>query len=155
MTTKRQQLIEQLIEQYIIFHHEIARIKSRRAGEVANKAQLGILFILDRFGSMSVARLAEMVHTTSGAVSQLADNLQAQDLIARQSSGSDRRVVELTLTAQGRHRLKLDKSSRLAAMSWVFDNIAEEEIEAIVKTQSKMLQNLTKYRSKHQSGSSD
>jgi DNA-binding MarR family transcriptional regulator len=52
--------------------------------------------------SAAPSALADRMGMTRGAISKLADRLEAKSLVTRTASGTDRRYQELALTAKGR-----------------------------------------------------
>lgn len=64
--------------------------------------QFGVLEALYHLGPLSLGELAEKLLVTGGNVTYVMDRLEAQDLVVRERSGDDRRVVRAHLTTKGR-----------------------------------------------------
>jgi MarR family 2-MHQ and catechol resistance regulon transcriptional repressor len=64
--------------------------------------QFGVLEALYHVGPLSLGELAEKLLVTGGNVTYVMDRLEAQDLVVRERSGDDRRVVKAHLTTKGR-----------------------------------------------------
>ncbi len=64
--------------------------------------QFGVLEALYHLGPLSLGELAEKLLVTGGNVTYVMDRLEAQNLVARERSGDDRRVVRAHLTTKGR-----------------------------------------------------
>jgi len=64
--------------------------------------QFGVLEALYHLGPLSLGELAEKLLVTGGNVTYVMDRLESQDLVARERSGDDRRVVRAHLTTKGR-----------------------------------------------------
>jgi DNA-binding MarR family transcriptional regulator len=60
------------------------------------------LMIISRGGNPTAASLARDLNTDTGAMTRMLDRLEAKGLLVRSRSATDRRVVVLTLTEQGR-----------------------------------------------------
>lgn len=79
-----------------------------RAAETAMRphgltsVQWAPLMIISRGGNPTAASLARDLNTDTGAMTRMLDRLEAKGLLLRTRSATDRRVVELTLTDQGR-----------------------------------------------------
>jgi DNA-binding MarR family transcriptional regulator len=79
-----------------------------RAAEAAMRphgltsVQWAPLMIISRGGNPTAASLARDLNTDTGAMTRMLDRLEAKGLLLRTRSATDRRVVELTLTDQGR-----------------------------------------------------
>ncbi len=61
------------------------------------------LMIISRGGNPTAASLARDLSTDTGAMTRMLDRLENKGLLNRSRSSTDRRVVVLTLTDQGRH----------------------------------------------------
>lgn len=64
--------------------------------------QFGVLEALYHLGPLSLGELAEKLLVTGGNITYVMDRLESQGLVARERSGSDRRVVRAHLTTKGR-----------------------------------------------------
>jgi MarR family 2-MHQ and catechol resistance regulon transcriptional repressor len=64
--------------------------------------QFGVLEALYHVGPLSLGELADKLLVTGGNVTYVMDRLEAQDLVVRERSGDDRRVVRAHLTSKGR-----------------------------------------------------
>lgn len=64
--------------------------------------QMRLLFLLDRYGEMSMSQLAEALGRTLPTISGLTDRLVEQGLVQRATSAEDRRVIIASLTESGR-----------------------------------------------------
>jgi MarR family 2-MHQ and catechol resistance regulon transcriptional repressor len=64
--------------------------------------QFGVLEALYHLGPLSLGDLAEKLLVTGGNVTYVMDRLEAQNLVERERSGDDRRVVRAHLTTKGR-----------------------------------------------------
>jgi len=101
-----------------------------RAAETAMRpygltsVQWAPLMIISRGGNPTAASLARDLNTDTGAMTRMLDRLESKGLLMRSRSATDRRVVELTLTDQGReltrqipHHLASVYNSHLAGFS--------------------------------------
>lgn len=64
--------------------------------------QFGVLEALYHLGPLSLGDLAEKLLVTGGNVTYVMDRLEHQDLVYRERSEDDRRVIQAKLTAAGR-----------------------------------------------------
>lgn len=67
--------------------------------------QFGILEALHHLGPLSQGELADKLLVTGGNITYVMDRLEAQGLVERHRSDTDRRVVEARLTPEGRARI--------------------------------------------------
>jgi len=70
-----------------------------------SRPKLRLMVKLD-LGPVSISELADRLHISSPAVSQMIDKLSSDGLVRRESSAEDQRVVAVALTDQGRVALE-------------------------------------------------
>jgi MarR family 2-MHQ and catechol resistance regulon transcriptional repressor len=88
----------------------LARCYATYARAVASKVQeyglttpqFGILEALYHLGPLSLGELADKLLVTGGNVTYVMDRLEAQDLVYRDRSPADRRIIQAKLTDKGR-----------------------------------------------------
>ena len=76
--------------------------------------------------------LAEKVKLTSGAVSIIVDGLVKQGLLERRHSSSDRRAVNIVLSAAGREKVTQYVSFYNRITQDFFEELSEEEQNALI-----------------------
>ncbi|MFC6331510.1 MarR family winged helix-turn-helix transcriptional regulator [Paenibacillus septentrionalis] len=101
-----------------------------------------LLTIIANEGALKASHLADRLHITCGAVTGLADKLIEQGLIERKKDESDRRVVLLSLTDQGRKRAEEIKEIRKNLMLYMFANMSRDEMELGLELFTKLQHNL-------------
>lgn len=77
-------------------------IASRLAGYGLTTPQFGILEALHHLGPLTLGDLAQKLLVTGGNITYVMDRLEEQELVCRERSGNDRRVVWAKLTPKGR-----------------------------------------------------
>ena len=138
--SNREQLIQNLLESFGVF----ARLGAGRAGKRAlprnmpTHAQIGVLAVLARDGSLGVRDLAARFGTSSSATTQLINAMVTEGLVARADDAKDRRHVRLTLTAVGKKKLMTARGARLKAMTKMFEPLSDGELAQFLKLQKKM-----------------
>jgi DNA-binding MarR family transcriptional regulator len=89
-----------LLRQTMSTLNRAAETEMRPQGLTA--VQWAPLMIISRGGNPTVASLARDLNTDTGAMTRMLDRLETKGLLTRSRSVTDRRVVVLTLTDQGR-----------------------------------------------------
>jgi DNA-binding MarR family transcriptional regulator len=89
-----------LVRQTMSTLNRAAETEMRPQGLTA--VQWAPLMIISRGGNPTAASLARDLNTDTGAMTRMLDRLEAKGLLTRSRSLTDRRVVVLTLTEQGR-----------------------------------------------------
>lgn len=105
-------------------------------------AQMLLLKILNEKGTCSPSGIAQMMGITSGAVTSLTDRLISQELIQRERSELDRRVVMISLTPRGSKLADGIEQERMEKMVEIFSSLPEEDIEALIRIYKKLADNL-------------
>ena len=84
-----------------VSNHVSGQFAARLAAQGVSVVEWVLLRELFGAGAVAQIRLAARLGLTRGAVTKLADRLEARGLIARQADAADGRVQALTLTDQG------------------------------------------------------
>lgn len=88
-----------LARAYATFSREVA---GRVADYGLTTPQFGVLEALHHLGPLPLGALAEKLLVTGGNVTYVMDRLEEQGLVVRERSEEDRRVVNASLTEEGR-----------------------------------------------------
>lgn len=107
--------------------------------------QLGVLFHLDNCGPVTMKDLSELMGLTHGATTGLVDRVLKQGLITRERLESDRRVVEVSITAAGKALLERIVARRHQILSHILQELSLEDRQFILKTHQFMKEKLRKY----------
>lgn len=124
----------------------LARCYATYARAVATKitdygltaAQFGILEALHHVGPLSLGELAEKLLVTGGNVTYVMDRLEDQGLVRRRRSGSDRRVVQASLTPEGRALVAGVFPQHVEFVRGLADHLEPEEQEELRRLLKKL-----------------
>ncbi|UPO90342.1 MarR family transcriptional regulator [Niallia sp. Man26] len=97
-----------------------------------------ILTYLYRIKTCTASDITKYLGITSGGGTVLTDTLLKHDLINRQRSASDRRVVELTLTPEGKKIVDRIIESRATAFVELLQDLEETEIDQMLNVFRKL-----------------
>ena len=94
--------VGQIIETIIYLYTESRRITK----ELAKRAQLTgpqltVVKILETIGDLSLTELSEKIRAQNSTVTGIIDRMEREDLVVRERSTEDRRVVKIRLTPKG------------------------------------------------------
>jgi DNA-binding MarR family transcriptional regulator len=97
-----------------------------RIGEVTPE-QYSILRYIDSNGPQRLKDIASYIGTTASPVTISVKRLEKQNLVKRERSSKDERVVTVRLTKQGRERFETWRLRRREAISRVFESLNQKE----------------------------
>lgn len=100
--------------------------------------QIFLLFMLYHKGTSKATDISNRIGITSGAVTGMTDKLVNLQLINRDRSEEDRRVVLLSLTDRGRKIVEDIHSHRLERMRILMSELPVEEITQMVQMFNKI-----------------
>lgn len=95
--------------------------------------QARVLFILGEEGDFTTGQLAERLAVSPPTMTGIADRLVRQGLIERAADPTDRRVVRLALTEQGRRITAEHSEIGRAYASTIFDEMSHEQLLALTE----------------------
>jgi DNA-binding MarR family transcriptional regulator len=97
-----------------------------RVGEVTPE-QYWILRFLNTNGPQRVKDIASYIGTTASPVTISVKRLERQNLVKRERSSIDERVVTVRLTEEGKERFEMWRLRRREAISIVFESLNPKE----------------------------
>lgn len=119
-----------------IFVNVIERVLTERALDGAPCAELsdsqwqGLLFI-QRHQQCSIRQLAEGLGVSHPAAVKLVERLVRKDLIERQESATDRRVVELQLSVHGRTCTDFVRDQRARGLERIMSQLEADDADRL------------------------
>lgn len=97
-----------------------------------------ILIHLYKKGNCTASDISSYLGITSAGVTGLTDTLEKNNLVVRNRSENDRRVVHLSLTDDGQQLVEHVMSARVKLFVQVFKDIEENEIEQVTNVFKKL-----------------
>ena len=134
MNHQRTQLLEQFFSSLRAVFSEARQTIHRPFHELKlSQAQLVALFIISHSkNGISVTTLAEQLHITPGAASQLVDALVQAEVAERIPSSTDRRIITVQLCTKNRAKLSSFKRHFAAELAPLFENLSNDELAQLV-----------------------
>ena len=93
-----------------------------------------ILHIIDEKGPQSLTMLAGILQASKPTLTSLIDNLERENLVERIRDNADRRVYSIALTRAGKKKLVELSSIYDEVVSYMAENIAQNEMSALLHT---------------------
>lgn len=116
-----------------------------------NHSMMMLLFMIEIKREIKTSEVAEHFGVTSGAATGIADKLEKMGLIGRERSKSDRRVVTLALTEDGKEFVKEKKKQHIELLQNVLADLDEKEITQTIQLLNKMSSLVEKHQRDKQS----
>ena len=134
MINNREELLKTLIEKLTRTIHNINAAQSFPFGDcLLSKQQIMIVFfIYDHKSEASVKEIAKFLHVTSGAVTQFVDSLVDNKIVKREETSSDRRSVNIKLTADTEKQFTNFRKKYFASASRSFAAINDQELKQFI-----------------------
>lgn len=108
-----------------------ARLGRHLTGHGLTHGQLGVLDALHHCGPMCQKDLGGKVLRSSSNVTVVVDNLERRGLVRRVRDVSDRRMVEVSLTAEGRKLLKRVFPTHVREIVEIFSGLSAKEVDRL------------------------
>ena len=94
--------------------------------------QYGVLVVLEEAGRLSGAELARRCYVTPQAMNDLVAGLERRGLVARQPHPTHGRVLEVSLTQDGRRTLEASHRTVLAVEARMTAGLGEQERDQLI-----------------------
>jgi len=91
--------------------------------------QMMTLLAIHDSGSCRMGRLADVTQQSGGTLTGIFDRLIDDGLVERVRSAGDRRVIEVTLTSEGRARVEEVLAARRGDMEHILSGFSDYELE--------------------------
>ncbi len=94
--------VDQVLEAILYLYTEGRRLTKEYArGANLTSPQLTVIKVLETFGDVSLSELSERIRAQNSTVTGIIDRMERENLVKRERSKEDRRVVHIRLTAKG------------------------------------------------------
>ncbi|ATF11279.1 MarR family transcriptional regulator [Brevibacillus sp. HB1.4B] len=137
-------------ELYIQLQRKVSAESHKRLDPLVSGSQAMLLRILDMNGPQKASSIAERMNITPGAVTSLADKLIACGYATRNRDNTDRRVVQLDITDQGKEILQQYKAVVRNTIEQFFAGVSDEDKQHLVRIYRQVLKNIEQQREEHQ-----
>jgi len=106
--------------------------------------QFYLLMYLCKKGSCKISELAEYMGVKPSAISFMIDRLEQNNFVIREHDKKDRRVVNISLSPQGKEKLKGVLEDRKAIAEQFLSNLSQEELAQFALIAEKLAEAATK-----------
>ncbi|MFH1837494.1 MAG: MarR family transcriptional regulator [Candidatus Omnitrophota bacterium] len=103
-----------------------------------------VLDLLKERGSCKMGDIAKALHITMSAVTGIVDKMNRIELVKRERSSEDRRIVWVSLLPKGKKIIEKINRERVSAVNTLFSGLMSEEKEEYVRLLRKVYDQLIK-----------
>jgi len=95
--------VDAIVETIVYLYTESRRLTKGLARQFGlTGPQLTVIKLLEQFGDLSLSSLSERIRANNSTVTGIIDRMERSELVRRERSASDRRMVLIRLTKKGR-----------------------------------------------------
>ncbi len=138
----RKKLIEGLLNNMHAMRHKLMVGYARANDTPITPSQGFVLRFVATNKSANVKALAEALHVTSSAATQLVDGLVEKEYLARGEDPNDRRMCTLLLTEKAKKEFKEFKEQGLAKMTELFSVLSDQELATFARLNKKIAESI-------------
>jgi DNA-binding MarR family transcriptional regulator len=121
----------------------MSQVAERRfATEHVSFTQWMVLANLGRFEHLTASALSAETCHDMGALTRIVDDLEEEGLVRRARSEQDRRVVEITLTPEGRRHLQAGKRLVVELLNSLVGPFSRQELETLIELMQRLMMRL-------------
>ena len=137
--TKRDQLIKEYMQVMAMVQRQVLPIKaSSAASQGLSRPQAEALHLLSCRESATIKLMAELLGISSSAATQLTEGLVQMELVSRESSRQDRRVVEVRLAASGKDKVEGLREAAKGHIGRLLEGLNDQEIVELLALLKKL-----------------
>lgn len=140
--TKRRKVIEDLLQNMHAMRHKIMVGYAGRKEIAITPSQSFVLRFAAKNNPTNVKAVAETLHITSSAATQLIDGLVDNGYLVRRGSPHDRRVVAVSLSGKAKKLFKEFEKQGLLKMTELFNALTDEELSRYAALNKKIADNI-------------
>lgn len=131
--------VDQVLEAIIYLYTESRRLTK----ELARRAdltgpQLTVVKLLEQIGDLSLSELSERIRAQNSTVTGIIDRMERENLVTRERSKEDRRVVYIRLTPKGRRLAEEIPVEPMEIFRGALECLSASEVRDLVKILGKV-----------------
>ena len=129
-----EKLYEEIMEQLLFFlpllNKKFLREDEIFKSEVLFPSHIQILLVLSNQKQMTMSEISKEINVINSNLTPLVDKLIKNGYLKRQTSKKDRRVVQISITPQGKAFVQKHKEYVKQLLIERFENLTEEDVKA-------------------------
>lgn len=145
--------VDQVLEAIIYLYTESRRITK----ELARRAdltgpQLTVVKMLEQIGDMSLSELSDKIRAQNSTVTGIIDRMEREELVKRERSKEDRRVVFIRLTAKGRELAREIPVEPMEIFRSALESLSAQEMRDLMRIMTKLARRVKQQIVRHNVG---
>jgi MarR family transcriptional regulator, organic hydroperoxide resistance regulator len=131
--------VDQVLEAILYLYTESRRITK----ELAKRAdltgpQLTVVKLLEAFGDLSLSELSDKIRAQNSTVTGIIDRMERENLVTRERSKEDRRVVYIKLTTKGRELAREIPVEPMEVFKSALETLSQQEMKDLLRIMTKV-----------------
>jgi DNA-binding MarR family transcriptional regulator len=131
--------VDAIVETVVYLYTESRRLTKGIAREVGlTGPQLTVIKLLETFGDLSLSSLSERIRAQNSTVTGIIDRMEREELVMRERSTADRRVVLIKLTPKGRQLARSIEVQPMEIFGGALAALSAEDVGHLVRILGKL-----------------
>jgi DNA-binding MarR family transcriptional regulator len=131
--------VDQVLEAILYLYTESRRITKELARRAdLTSPQLAVVKVLEQVGDMSLSELSEKISAQNSTVTGIIDRMERGDLVMRERSKEDRRIVIIRLTEKGRELARAVPIPPMEILRSALASLSVEEMGDLMRIATKL-----------------
>ncbi|MEZ4438047.1 MAG: MarR family transcriptional regulator [Polyangiaceae bacterium] len=134
MPRERRAQVDAIVETLIYLYTESRRLTKGLARQFGlTGPQLTVIKLLEQLGDLSLSSLSSRIKANNSTVTGIIDRMEREDLVVRERSEQDRRVVLIRLTDRGRELASRIEVEPMALFREALRSLPETDVEDLFR----------------------
>lgn len=114
------------------------RIRDEMSQNNLSITEFSVLEVLFFQGKQTIQQIANRILISSGSMTYVIDKLEQKGIIKRNDCNEDRRVIHITLTAEGMEIMEKIMPEHQEMIHYIFGSLTEDESQVMVDCLKKL-----------------
>lgn len=134
--------IEQLIGRYMMTEQNTPAL----CGGLFNRQEIKVIQTLGKHGPLSMHEIADHLTLAVSSTTSVVDKLVEKNIVSRERSQEDRRIVQVALTQSGMEMYAVAREGRMSVGRGMLGTLSEKEQDALIDLFRKMTKDIADQR---------
>lgn len=134
LAAKHKRTVDAIVETVIYLYTESRRLTKERARAYGlTGPQLAVIKILAQLGDLSLSNLSERIRAQNSTVTGIIDRMVREDLVKRERSVEDRRIVLIRLTEKGQRLASEISLEPMEIFRQALEDVPRRDVEQLFR----------------------